>query len=102
MEGWDEQEGFFIGLIENGETFEDFDGIQGSELVGFFSTQFLAIEEFFGGAIREALDHKKKIHQSANKSNLKLAFWCISSFASLAYQPVGLQNVPALRPEGGY
>lgn len=42
MEGGDEQEGFFVGFVEDGETFEGSDSIESSEFVGFFSAQFLA------------------------------------------------------------
>ena len=80
VKGGNEQEGFFISLIENGKTFEGFDGIEGSELVGFFSAQFLAYEEFFGGGVCEAPDHEEIIHRSANTSNEEFALWCISQY----------------------
>ncbi len=37
MEAGDEQEGFFIGPVEDRETFEDSCSIQASEFVGFLS-----------------------------------------------------------------
>ena len=40
MECGDEQEGFFIGLIEDGDPLEGFGGIEGSEFVELFRFQF--------------------------------------------------------------
>ena len=80
VKGGNEQEGFFIGLIENGKTFEGFDGIEGSELVDFFSAQFLAYEKFFGGGVCETPDHLEKIHRLANSSNGNSADRCIFQY----------------------
>jgi hypothetical protein len=56
----DEQEGFFIGLIEDGEPLEGFGGIEGSEFVAFFPAQCLTKEDFSGCLVREAPDHAEK------------------------------------------
>ena len=60
MEYANDQEGFFIGLIEDGEPLEGFDGIESSEFVAFFPAQCLTKEDFFGGRVREAPDHSLK------------------------------------------
>ncbi len=57
MEGGDEQERFFVGFVEDGKALEGFYSIEVSEFVGFFSAQFLAEEELFGGGVCEAPDH---------------------------------------------
>ena len=60
MECGDEQEGFFICLIEDGEPLEGFDGIEGPESVALFPAQCLTKEDFFGCRVREAPDHAVK------------------------------------------
>ena len=57
VEHGDEAEGFFIGLVEDGELLEGCDGVEGSELVDFPSAHFLAEEELFSESVGEALNH---------------------------------------------
>lgn len=57
MECGDQQEGFFIGLIEDCESLEGFGGVEGSVFVAFFPAQCLTKEDFFGSGVREAPDH---------------------------------------------
>ncbi len=60
VKGGKAQEGFFIRLIENRETLEGFDRIEGAELVGFFPAEFLTKEQFLRGGVCEAPDHKRE------------------------------------------
>lgn len=70
----DEQEGFFIGLIEDGESLEGFDGIEGSELVDFFPVECLTKKDLFRCRIREAPDHagQNTLKGEQGKSTIRL------------------------------
>jgi len=60
VECGDKQEGFFISLIENGESLEGFDRIESPEFVAFFPAQFLTKKDFFGCLISETPDHEQE------------------------------------------
>ena len=69
-----EQERYLIGFIEDGETLENFGEIEGPEFVGFFSAPCFAEEELLRSGVREAPDHRARIHRKANPSRGGFAF----------------------------
>lgn len=56
---WNEPEGFFIGLVEDGQPLEGFNEVEGSEFVDFLSAHFFAEKKLFSESIGEALNHRE-------------------------------------------
>lgn len=87
VESGDEQEGFLIGLVEDGKALEGFDGVEGSELVEFLAAQIRAKEKLFRNGIGKALDHREKIHGKANDSSNACPSHRRASFSSTHEKP---------------
>ena len=77
MECGDKKEGFFIGLIEDGEALKGFDGIESPEFVAFFPGQVLTKKDFFGCCICETPDHEEENTPKSEQEKYGIRFTAI-------------------------
>jgi hypothetical protein len=73
-----EQEGFFIGFVEDGEPLEGFDGVEASQFVDFLAVEFLTEKELFRCHVRKTLDHGRKNTPKGERGEVKDPVFCSS------------------------